>query len=127
VCHRWKTDWWGQMKIGSWCTHYWSCRMASNDGWNILFVQVCGICSSRLGLICQPVNDLTNDSNRVDGKLHYHLSITPTVIHQAMHINLYQNSIGKWGYQTCPAYRQMIISDKLSIFITPIQPAIITS
>jgi hypothetical protein len=32
-----------------------------------------------LGLICKPVNDFTNDSNGVDGKLHCHLlSLTLT-------------------------------------------------
>jgi hypothetical protein len=60
--------------------------MASNDGWIILFAQVCATCSSRLGLICQPVNDLTNDSNGVDGKLHCHL-ITLTLTKLIYHTN----------------------------------------
>jgi hypothetical protein len=47
---------------------------------------VCGICSSRLGLICKPVNDFTNDSTGVDGKLHCHL-ITKTLIKLLHHIN----------------------------------------
>jgi len=111
-CHRWKTDWWSQKELGSWCSHYWSWKRVSNYGWKIVFVQVGGICSSRLGLICKPVYDFTNDSNGMDGKLYCHL-ITLTLTKLLYYTNSYPPGL---AYQcTSKLYWKMGLPDMSSL------------